>query len=86
MTVMNLNDVFEEDVLDRYNDYVGKIANDPTIRPEENDQFLFAAIQTTEKLIFHSNPANDAKYISTISAKIESSGGEIPTEDLKLYW
>ena len=81
MTVMNLNEVFEEDVLDRYNDYTGQIANDFTIRPEENDQFLFAAIQTTGLIIFYSNPANDGKYISNISDKIRSSGGEIPTED-----
>ena len=81
MPVMNLNDVFEEDVLGRYNDYAGQIANDVTIRPEENEQFLFAAIQTTGQIIFYSNPANDAKYISTISDKIRSSGGEIPTED-----
>ena len=81
MTVMNLNEVFEEDVLDRYNDYTGQIANDFTIRPEENDQFLFAAIQTTQRLLDYSNPASDAKYISTISKIIKSSSGVIPTQD-----
>ena len=29
---MNLNDVFEEDVLDRYNDYTVQIANDDKTR------------------------------------------------------
>ena len=81
MTVMNLDDVFGEDVLDRYRGHIQRILEDDTIRPDENDQFLFAAIQTTEKLIFFGSPANDANYISTISNKIQGPGGVIPTRD-----
>jgi len=81
-TILHLEEAFDTADIQRYNQFeVGIPPLPPFPGPSENDQFLFAAIHTTQYLIDMGRPGNDSKYIEKISDKLTKGGGEIPTEN-----
>ena len=81
-TILHLEEAFDTADIQRYNQFVAGIPPLPPFPgPSGNDQFLFAAIHTTQNLIDMGRPGNDSKYIEKISDKLTTGGGEPPTEN-----
>ncbi|MDA8680810.1 hypothetical protein N9M45_04390, partial [Euryarchaeota archaeon] len=80
--VTNLEQVFSPADIERYNEFKNQIPQNPPFPgPPVENQFLFAAIQTTQWLINYGDNAVDAEYLQLITNTLLTGESNIPTED-----